>query len=103
MKNIILRHRKVLLSEDVKNRHNLSEHEIVSAATLPELDEAYTRKINGFKSITDLYNWCSSINYIDNIKLPMVFINAKDDPLVPEPLLEPIHKIASKIYSILTY
>lgn len=96
LKNIILRHRKVLLSEDAKKRYNLSEHEIISAATLPELDEAYTRKVHEFKTISDLYKWSSSINYLENITLPMVFINAKDDPIVPDPLLEPIKKTASE-------
>lgn len=43
MKNIILRHRSVLLNEDVKRRFGLQEQQIISAATLPELDDAYTR------------------------------------------------------------
>lgn len=46
VKNIILRHKSVLLSEDVKQRFNLNEKDIVSAATLPELDEAYTRRVS---------------------------------------------------------
>lgn len=48
VKNIILKHKQVLLSEDVKQRHGLIEKDIVSAATLPELDEAYTRKVGAF-------------------------------------------------------
>lgn len=43
MKSIILRHRHVLLHEDVKRHYNLNEREIIAAATLPELDDAYTR------------------------------------------------------------
>lgn len=96
MKNIILRHRKVLLSEDVKKRYNLSEHEIISAATLPELDEAYTRKVHDFNSVSEFYKWSSSVNYLDNIQVPIVFINANDDPIVPDVLLEPVRKLASK-------
>lgn len=96
MKNIILRHRKILLAEDVKRRYNLNEHEIISAATLPELDEAYTRRVHEFNSISELYKWSSSIHYMDNINVPMVFINARDDPIVPDPLLEPVRKLASK-------
>lgn len=98
LKNIILRHRKILLSDEVKKRYNLSEHEIISAATLPELDEAYTRRVHEFDNISDLYRWSSSINYLDNIQVPIVFINAKDDPIVPEPLLEPIIKFASEYH-----
>lgn len=43
MKSIILRHHHVLLHEDVKQHCNLNEREIIAAATLPELDDAYTR------------------------------------------------------------
>lgn len=43
MKSIILKHRHVLLHDDVKRRCNLIEREIIAAATLPELDDAYTR------------------------------------------------------------
>jgi abhydrolase domain-containing protein 2 len=43
MKGIVLRHRKVLLSEEIRKKHKLNERDIFSAATLPELDEAYTR------------------------------------------------------------
>lgn len=96
MKNIILRHRKILLSEDVKKRYGLTEHEIISAATLPELDEAYTRKVHEFNSISELYKWSSSVNYLERIEVPMVFINANDDPIVPDILLNPIRKLASK-------
>lgn len=95
VKNIILKHKQVLLSEDVKQRHGLIEKDIVSAATLPELDEAYTRKVHNFKSVKELYKWSSSAFYLDNIATPMVFINAVDDPIVPEMLLNPIKEFAS--------
>lgn len=96
VKGIIRKHRHVLLSEDVKKRHQINEWEISTAATLPDLDEAYTRKIYNFPSVADLYHWSSSLNYLQHIQKPMVFINAKDDPLIPEPLLEPIKEHARK-------
>ncbi|XP_011495795.1 PREDICTED: abhydrolase domain-containing protein 2 [Ceratosolen solmsi marchali] len=95
VKNIILRHKNVLLSEEVKIRHKLNEKDIVSAGTLPELDEAYTRKVHNFRSLNDLYKWSSSIFYLENITTPMVFINALDDPIVPESLLLPIKELAA--------
>lgn len=49
MKNLILKHKSILLAEEVKQRCNLNERDIISAATLPELDEAYTRKVNRIK------------------------------------------------------
>ncbi|XP_058798441.1 abhydrolase domain-containing protein 2 [Phymastichus coffea] len=95
VKNIILRHKSVLLSEDVKQRYNLNEKDIVSAATLPELDEAYTRRVHKFKSVKELYEWSSCAFYLTNIAAPMVFINAVDDPIVPDKLLSPIKELAT--------
>ncbi|XP_022911835.2 abhydrolase domain-containing protein 2 [Onthophagus taurus] len=97
MKTIILRHRTVLLSDEMKSRFKLNEHEIISAATLPELDDAYTKRVHSFKTISDLYKWSSSINYLNNINnttTPMVFINSLDDPIVPDALLDPIRNYA---------
>lgn len=96
MKSIILRHRHVLLAEDVKQRYRLNEREIIAAATLPELDDAYTRKIHKFNTISELYRWSSSINYLQNISTPMVFVNSRDDPIVPEALLHPIKSHATE-------
>lgn len=96
VKSIILKHKHVLLSEEVKQKYNLNERDIISAATLPELDEAYTRKVHNFRSVSEMYKWSSSIFYLDNITTPMVFINALDDPIVPDKLLEPMKRHAIK-------
>lgn len=96
VKSIILKHKHVLLSEEVKQKYNLNERDIISAATLPELDEAYTRKVHNFRSVSEMYKWSSSIFYLENITTPMVFINALDDPIVPEKLLEPMKEHAKK-------
>lgn len=101
VKNIILKHRHVLLGEEVKKKFNLNEREIVAAATLPELDEAYTRRVHNFKNVSEMYTWSSSINYLQNITKPTIFINAKDDPLVPEQLLLPIRDFARNYHKIL--
>lgn len=97
VKQIIRKHRHVLLSDDVKKKHGINESDISYALTLPDLDEVYTRRILNFPSVNDLYQWSSSLNYLPFINKPMVFINSKDDPLIPEVLLEPIKKHASKL------
>lgn len=43
IKALILKHRSKLLADDVKEQYSLIEKDIISAATLPELDDAYTR------------------------------------------------------------
>lgn len=97
MKNIIMKHRQILLGDDVKAKFGLNERKIFEANTLPELDEAYTRKVHSFYSVNHLYRWSSSLNYVDSLARPMVFMNAKDDPLVPPELLEPIKNFASEL------
>lgn len=93
-----MKHRKILLSEDVKRKHNLNEKDISKAATLAQLDDAYTRKVHNFPSTSALYKWSSCINYLHNIDKPMIFINSLDDPLVPEILLYPVRKFVGKSY-----
>lgn len=96
VKSIIMKHRHVLLSDDIKQRYQLNERDIAAAATLPELDEAYTRRVHQFPTVKDMYSWSSSLNYLANIQRPMVFVNARDDPLVPDNLLEPVKQFACK-------
>lgn len=92
-----MKHRNVLLSDEVKRKFNLNERDISAAATLPELDDAYTRKVHNFPSTHEMYKWSSCINYMQNIEKPIIFLNALDDPLVPETLLNPIRKFAGNI------
>ncbi|EFX78964.1 hypothetical protein DAPPUDRAFT_305023 [Daphnia pulex] len=87
MKRVLMAHQQLVLSEDVKSRYQLCERSILSAATLPEFDDAYTRRVSGYDSINDLYTQSSCSLYLDNITIPLVFINAQDDPIIPEPLL----------------
>lgn len=51
----------------------------------------------GFESVDDFYRDCSSLNYLDGIQVPMIFINAEDDPIVPRPLLDHMMEAISKI------
>jgi abhydrolase domain-containing protein 2 len=98
-----MKHRHVLLSDDVKRKYGLNEREIAAAATLPELDDAYTRKIHGFNSTMEMYKWSSCINYLTNIEKPIIFINALDDPLVPEMLLGPIRSHVGEFGNLIKY
>nr|XP_032529566.1 abhydrolase domain-containing protein 2 [Danaus plexippus plexippus] len=73
-RNIITRHKRTLLSNEMKNRYSLDENMIVSAGTLPDLDEAYSRRVYGFNSVAELYKWSSSAFYLQNIKTPMIYL-----------------------------
>ena len=66
----------------------------MAAATLFELDDVYNRKRLGFKTLDEMYRSWSSKTYWENIEVPMVYINATDDPLVPPQMLEPVRELA---------
>ncbi len=53
--------------------------------TFPEFDERYTAPIHGFKDAHEYYTQCSSKQYLKNIRIPTLLVNAQNDPfLSPE-------------------
>ena len=96
MRAILRRWKRQLFTEEIKREHNINEHAIWSAASLVELDEAYTRRISGFKDLDEFYFKNSCVSVWDNIKVPMIFINAVDDPIVAPQLLEKVKQAAER-------
>lgn len=45
MRSVIIRHKEALFTDEVKRKCNIEERRVLSAATLPELDEVYTRLV----------------------------------------------------------
>jgi len=59
--------------------------EITSIKTLYDFDNIYTSKAHGFKDAEDYYKKCSSLQFLDNIEVPTLIINALNDSfLSPE-------------------
>merc|ERR1711988_832676 len=94
MKSIIRRWQKFLFTDEVKRKIGVNERQVLNAATMNELDDLYTRRLAGFSNVTDFYNAMSCSNHLNNIQVPIVFINARDDPIVPPPLLEIVRDAA---------
>jgi len=103
MKRVLMAHQQLVLTEEVKKNYEICERSIFSAASLPEFDEAYTRynysnsfcyfkncdllflycrRLAGFDTVDEMYKQSSCSLYMDNITMPLVFINAQDDPIV---------------------
>lgn len=57
----------------------VSNDEINSIENLKDFDDVYTSKAHGFKDATDYYAQCSSKQFLENINLPSLIINAKND------------------------
>ncbi len=50
--------------------------------TLIEFDDAYTAPLHGFGSAIEYYQQCSSIHFIDQIRIPVLIVNALNDPFL---------------------
>jgi len=96
MKSIIRRWHNALFTDEIKKKLGITERQVYSSATLLELDDIYTRRLAGFKNLPDFYNAMSCKHHLHNIKVPVVFINSADDPIVPPPLLEIVRDAALK-------
>mgnify|MGYP000094296703 CR=1 FL=1 len=63
----------------------LSVKEVNSINTLIDFDNVYTSKAHGFKDALDYYTQCSSLQFLPNINIPTLIINALNDSfLSPE-------------------
>lgn len=58
---------------------NLCSKEISKCRSLYAIDELYTGKAHGFKNARDYYEKSSALNFIPNIEIPTLLINAKND------------------------
>jgi len=62
--------------------------ELNAAKTLYELDDKITAPSFGFKGADHYYATQSSINFLDDIRVPTLLIQAKDDTFIPFEMYE---------------
>ncbi|KAK6058357.1 hypothetical protein COOONC_04075 [Cooperia oncophora] len=74
----------------------IDEQRLWSATSIVAFDENYNRRVAGFQSLEAFYSWCDSLPHLPKLQVPMIFLNAKDDPIVPECLWEPVKELASR-------
>ncbi|PTM08582.1 MAG: alpha/beta hydrolase [Bacteroidetes bacterium] len=76
---------KRLKIKQSQHTDKISVTEIKSIKTLKDFDDIYTSKAHGFKDADDYYKQCSSLQFLHNIKIPTLIINALNDSfLSPE-------------------
>lgn len=74
MKNKLIRKSK---------RYNINyDYPLQKIKTLSEFNYKVTAEIHGFLDGDDYYNKCSSVNFLQNIKVPTLILNALDDPFL---------------------
>lgn len=62
----------------------LCKTDIRSCRSLIEIDNLYTSKAHGYKDALDYYTQCSSKQFLTNIKVPTLIINAQNDSFLGE-------------------
>ncbi|MBJ6367232.1 YheT family hydrolase [Snuella sedimenti] len=68
-----------LKNKQQRFKNILSEQEIASIKTLIDFDEVYTAKAHGFKNAIDYYEKASCLQFLPNITVPTLIINALND------------------------
>ncbi|MCL6274078.1 alpha/beta fold hydrolase [Muricauda sp. 2012CJ35-5] len=57
----------------------VSDADYKSIKTLKDFDDVYTSRAHNFKDALDYYTQCSCLQFLEDIKLPVLLINAQDD------------------------
>jgi len=57
----------------------ISKSDIKNIQTLKDFDDIYTSRAHGFKNALDYYEKCSCLQFLPNIKVPSLIINARND------------------------
>ncbi|EMP35218.1 Abhydrolase domain-containing protein 2 [Chelonia mydas] len=90
MKKIILSHRQVLFGDSVKQPQTLVDSDLsrlYTATSLMQIDDTIMRKFHGYSSLKEYYEKESCLHYLHRIYVPLMLVNAADDPLVHDSLL----------------
>jgi hypothetical protein len=62
----------------------ITDSDIKNIKTLKDFDDIYTSRAHHFKDALDYYTQCSSLQFLPNITVPSLIINAKNDSFLGE-------------------
>ncbi|HTM12702.1 MAG TPA: alpha/beta fold hydrolase [Bryobacteraceae bacterium] len=88
-RNILYRRRFVAkLKERVRRRNRMAPDlfplgPLAQVHTIYDFDDLYTAKIFGFGTADNYYRTQSSNQFLEQIRIPTLLVQAKDDPMVP--------------------
>lgn len=58
---------------------DITDSDLKNINTLKDFDDVYTSRAHGFKDALDYYKKCSCLQFLSNIRVPTLLINAEDD------------------------
>ena len=81
---------------DIRQRHPdlLHDTDLASIRTMWDFDDRVTAPVHGFESAQDYYTKSSSLQWIDQIRVPTLLLSAVDDPFLPAEVLDDVLEVA---------
>jgi len=76
--------KKKISEKELQMPEGLSTRHFSQIKSLKDFDDFYTAPLHGFKDAVDYYTQCSSLHYLNGIKIPTLIVNAKNDPFLSE-------------------
>lgn len=67
---------------------SLDRESIMTSKTIQDFDERFTIRVGGWENIETYYKIASSEQYLPRVQVPMLFMNAEDDPLSPGQIID---------------
>jgi predicted alpha/beta-fold hydrolase len=73
-----------------RHRHLFHTHEalddkaIMSVTRLRQFDDQFTRRLWGYQHVDDYYRDASSLRVLPGVRVPLLVLNARDDPFVDQ-------------------
>jgi len=99
IRSIMNQHKDDLFGKSAEKKYGMKfdVEKIFSPFTLlNDIDDEYSKRIHGFKDLPEYYRSMSSYKVMDQIEIPMCFLNSLDDPIVPIELQEIPKEIVKK-------
>jgi len=62
----------------------INDNDYKEIKNFKQFDDRYTAPIHGFKNALDYWGKCNSLQFIKNIEIPTLIINAKNDPFLSD-------------------
>jgi len=85
---------KKFVKHDMSLHIKLKKEEIPNIKTFWDLDDAYTAPVHGFKSAQDYYDKCSSRQFLKDIEVPTLLIQAIDDPFMTSEVIPTANELS---------
>lgn len=93
--------RLVSKSKQLFELHPSLDWELVrQARSVHDFDEAVTVRVFGYESVADYYRDSSCAQRLDKVAVPTLFLNACDDPVVPERVIPKAEIVANPLLAL---